>query len=314
MRQWVNYKNGNYTVALNIINGTKIRTNTENIFIPDTVESIDIKITNYCTGATKGGCRWCHEKSSPFGKHGDILNVPFLEKLHPYCELAIGGGNPLSHPDLEAFLLKCRERNHIPNMTVNQVHFEKEFERIKGLCTNRLIFGLGISLVKATPEFIEKVKQIPNAVIHVINGIVSAEDLINLKEQGLKLLILGYKEVRRGKDYYEKESDSIERGKIGLKTALPIILANKWFNVVSFDNLAIKQLSVRELMSEEEWSEFYMGDDGLDGKQDSATMYVDLVEKKFAKNSCSMDRFDLLNTVEEMFTYLQSVGEKVNED
>ena len=54
MRQWVNYKNGNYTVALNIINGTKIRTNSENSFIPDTVESIDIKITNYCTGATKG--------------------------------------------------------------------------------------------------------------------------------------------------------------------------------------------------------------------------------------------------------------------
>jgi hypothetical protein len=199
-------------------------------------------------------------------------------------------------------------------MTVNQVHFEKEFERIKGLCTNRLVFGLGISLVKATPEFIEKVKQIPNAVIHVINGIVSAEDLINLKDQGLKLLILGYKEVRRGKDYYEKESDSIERGKIGLKTALPVILANKWFNVVSFDNLAIKQLGVRELMSDKEWSEFYMGDDGLDGRQDSATMYVDLVEKKFAKNSCSMDRFDLLNTVEEMFNYLQSTEGKVNEN
>ena len=43
----------------------------------------------------------CHEGSSPLGKHGDILSPSWLDKLHPYCELAIGGGNPLSHPDLD---------------------------------------------------------------------------------------------------------------------------------------------------------------------------------------------------------------------
>ena len=33
----------------------------------------------------------CHEKATPDGKHGDILNIPFLNSLEPYTELAIGG-------------------------------------------------------------------------------------------------------------------------------------------------------------------------------------------------------------------------------
>ena len=93
------YQNGNYTVKI-YDNGTKIRENDLDFFEPDTVESMDIKITNSCDKM----CPFCHEASTPDGKHGDILNLPFLDTLHPYTELAIGGGNPLSHPDLIPFL------------------------------------------------------------------------------------------------------------------------------------------------------------------------------------------------------------------
>ena len=54
--------------------------------------------------------------------------------------------------------------------------------------------------------------------------------------------------------------------------------------VVSFDNLAIKQLDIREVIGEEKWKEFYMGDDG------QYTMYVDLVKNECAKSSTSPDR------------------------
>ena len=49
----------------------------------------------------------CHEQSGPHGVHGD-LNNPLLDTLHPYTELAIGGGNPLEHPDLIPFLQKMK--------------------------------------------------------------------------------------------------------------------------------------------------------------------------------------------------------------
>lgn len=293
------YKNGNYFVRL-YDDGTKIRENDLDFFECNTVESMDIKITNKCDR----NCKMCHENSTVDGKHADILSYSFLDQLHPYCELAIGGGNPLEHPDLEIFLQKCKQQKHIPNMTINQVHFEKEFDRIKQYCDEKLIYGLGVSLVKVTPEFIEKIKQIPTAVIHVINGLVSREDLIALAYNNLKILILGYKEVRRGKQLYSINSNEIEMKKQMLKELLPMIKDGLWFKVISFDNLALKQLEVQKLLSQEEWDRFYMGDDGLDGQQTSATFFVDLVERKFAKNSCSMERYPLMDTAEEMLKFL----------
>ena len=43
-----------------------------------------------------------------------------------------------------------------------------------------------------------------------------------------------------------------------------------------------------------------MGDDG------DFTMYIDLVKGEFAKNSTSLKRYKLLNTIEEMFEVVKS--------
>ena len=53
---------------------------------------------------------------------------------------------------------------------------------------------------------------------------------------------------------------------------------------------------------------FYLGDDGIGDDYNSASMYVDMVERKFAKNSCSVERFDLLDTVEDMYQFLKNRG------
>lgn len=248
----------------------------------------------------------CHENSVPNGKHGALFAPSFLDTLHPYTEIAIGGGNPLEHPDLYKFLQLCKERKFVPSMTVNQVHFEKNFDFIKKLVDEKLIYGLGVSLNKVNKKFVNKLKEIPNAVVHIINGLVTLSDLGAMRDLGVKkVLILGYKVFRRGESLYKKESEDINiRGNV-LKKCLPKILEEKWFEVVSFDNLALRQLDVKSLLSEKEWNQFYMGDDGLEGEQTSASMFIDMVERKFAKNSCSKERFDLLPTVEEMYNNLR---------
>jgi hypothetical protein len=301
MERFVRYKNGNYTVTLDTKTGTKVRENDLDFFEPDTVESMDIKITNCCDM----GCPMCHENSTPDGKHADILGPSFLDKLHPYTELAIGGGNPLEHPDLYEFLVKCKERKFIPSMTINQKHFEANYDLVKKLVDEELIYGLGISLVAPTPEFIKLVKTIPNAVIHVINGLVSLPKLIKMRDHDLKILILGYKIFRRGAALYETQAPNITACQLMLYQYLPRIIEENWFKVVSFDNLAIEQLEPQRLMSEEEWSEFYMGDDGIGDGFTSASMYVDMVERKYAKNSCDPVRYDLLPTIEEMYNSLK---------
>lgn len=318
MHDWVSYKNGNYTVKLNLKNGTKIRENDLDFFEADFPESMDLKITNRCTNPLKdpitgkgcGNCKFCHEGSGPCGKHGDIMSTSFIDKLHPYTEISIGGGNVLEHPDFIPFLHKLKALKMIPSITVHQNHFMSNLELLRNLRDQELIYGLGISLVNAEQRgFVEALKEFPNAVVHVINGIVSIPELKALAENNIKILILGYKEVRRGKLLYEeeKEHNHIEALKKDLYNYLPEIIENGWFDVVSFDNLAIKQLSPQRLMSEEKWNEMYMGDDGIDGEQTSASMFVDMVERKFARNSCaSLDqRFELLDNIEDMYKYLK---------
>lgn len=284
------YKNGNFVTTI-LSDGTKIRETKDDEFIPSFAENMDVKICNYCDM----GCKFCHEGSTINGKFGNILNEKFIDTLHPYQEVAIGGGDATSHPDLITFLQKLKEKKVIANMTVNQIHFEKKHELIKKLVDEKLIYGLGVSLVNPTKHFIELIKQYPNAVIHVINGVLKPSDIKALENNNLKILILGYKYLRRGNEYFEEEQNDIETKQQWLYENLEDIIQK--FKVVSFDNLAIEQLDIKRLLTQEEWDEFYMGDDG------KVTYYVDMVERKFAQSSTAPfdKRYDLLDSVDDMF-------------
>lgn len=290
------YINGNYKVIL-MNDGTKVRMSKDGTFVPSFAENCDVKITDKCDG----GCEFCYEGCTKDGKHGDILNAKFIDTLHPYTELALNG-NDLSHPDLIPFLEKLKEKKVVANMTVNQKHFGKYYDFIKNLIERKLIFGLGVSLVKATPCFIEQIKPINNAVIHVINGVLTSKDVEILSDNNLKMLILGYKQLRRGVDYYENNSEEITNNQKWLYDNLEEIA--KHFEVVSFDNLAIEQLEVKRMMTEEEWEEFYMGDDG------TVTFYIDMVSNKFAKNSLSLERYDLMDSIDDMFNFILQQNKK----
>ena len=76
----------------------------------------------------------------------------------------------------------------------------------------------------------------------------------------------------------------------------------KHFDVVSFDNLALKQLEVKRLLTEDEWNEFFMGDDG------SHTMYIDCINKQYARSSTApIEDRQLLDDIKPMFDYIKSL-------
>ena len=292
-------KNGNYIMQL-WSDGTKIRYNNLDYFEPESVESIDLKITNCCNGVNGMLCPQCHEKSNPDGKHGDIMNLKFIDTMLPYTEVAIGGGDPLTHPDLVPFLEKLKERKLIANMTVNQWTFMQNLDKIDWLIENELIHGLGVSLDDPTEEFIEAIEKYPNAVIHIINGIVDMLQLKKLSNHHLKLLVLGYKNFGRGKLYYKALSGQVEALKSRFYEELPAIIEDGLFDCVSFDNLAIKQLEPKRVMSDDEWQRMYMGDDG------QFTMYVDAVNQEFAKSSVSTERYPVEDDIKTMFDKVRS--------
>lgn len=294
------YINGNVRTII-FDDGTKIRETEDDEFKPAFAENMDIKLCNRCNM----GCKFCHEGSIPDGKLGDILNEKFIDTLHPYQETALGGGNILEHPDLIPFLRKLKEKKVIANTTLHQVHFEQNIDLIKHLVEEELIYGLGVSLVNPTDEFIEKIQQFPNAVIHVINGVLKPSDIEALENKNLKILILGYKQLRRGNEWYSEDHENIIKKQMWLKENLGDIISK--FKVLSFDNLAIEQLNIRRLLTQEEWDEFYAGDDG------SNTYYIDMVERKFARSSTAPfdKRYDLLDNVDDMFDVIRK--ERTNE-
>ena len=88
-------------------------------------ELADISISNYCTG----GCTYCYRDSRPDG--GCMCPEEYallLRQLrHPehgsVFQVALGGGEPLLHPDFVRILETTREQGVIPNYTTSGRYF-----------------------------------------------------------------------------------------------------------------------------------------------------------------------------------------------
>ncbi len=294
MKRIAHYKNGNYFVDL-YEDGTKVRYNDLDNFTPEFAESFDCKITNKCPM----GCPMCHEKSTPDGLHGDIMNAEFINKLRPGTEMAIGGGAVTGHPDLMPFLRKLKERGVIPSITVHQKEFENNWQLINQLIEEKLVYGIGVSFSCESPMW-DMIKDNENIVVHLINGIHGQDVFDYLAQKNMKILILGYKNWGRGESFYKITSGKIkvDVNKFWLFNRLKDYLPK--FKVVSFDNLAIEQLKPNRFLTQKQWDNFFQGEDG------THTMYVDLVKKQFAKTSTSEKRYDLLDNIDDMFQIIKN--------
>lgn len=284
------YQNGNYTVKI-YDDGTKIRENDLDFFESAFPENIDIKITNRCNI----GCKMCHECSTPTGENADLLSLPFIDSLHPYTELAIGGGNIFENPQFIPFLLKLKRNHIIANITINQLHFEENYSLVRYLISEKLVYGVGVSLSIPSDKFVAMFKSCgQNMVLHVINGIITQWQIERyLANHGLKILFLGYKNFGRGSEYWKTHALDIMRNQEYIKKNMENLLSS--FRVVSFDNLGIEQIQPRRFLTDKQFNEFYMGDEG------QFTMYIDAVKQEFGKNSISTVRYPLLNNIDTMF-------------
>jgi hypothetical protein len=282
--------NGNHRVLL-FSDGTKIKETLDpnaDHFTYVYPESFDLKITDACDG----GCQFCHENSTVNGKHADLDKLmPMFNSCMPGTEIAIGGGNALSHPDIVHFVHQLNSKFLVPCMTINQKHLKPYWSVIEKLA----LYGIGVSLTD--PDNIEDFKLInklgPNVVIHTIAGILKPSDYKALKNR--KVLILGYKDIRRGHDNLEKHSDEIRANIEQLKKDLPKLV--DMCKAVSFDCLALEQLNPKEVlgMTDEEFARIYQGHDyemfDKEGKLTVGTMFIDAVQMKIARSSTApMDK------------------------
>ena len=297
---WIQTKNGNGIVELNKENGTLITTVlTDDDYIASYPNTMDCNISNRCSN----NCEFCYQGCTPNGKEADLrsfVESDFFKSFKPGMELALNGNDPF-HKDLEFFLTRCKEMSLIPNLTVRYNTFVKNKDLLKKWQDEGLLYGIGIS-VQSNMDF-SQFECFKNVVFHTIHGITGADIFEDLFKNRSKVLILGYKDIGLGVDYREKMPlDIISKQDYVIRNISNWIKSVKngtGFSVLSFDNLAIKQIDVESLLNESEWQRFYRGDEG------TTSCYIDLVDMTYSVNSLSskINRYliDLSASVENMF-------------
>ena len=276
------YTNGNYRVKI-YSDGTKIRITDDDHFSPSFAESMDMKVTDCCDGK----CSFCYANAYPGGKSMDMSDpdiISFLNTIHPYTEVAINL-NDMGWPYLSTFLKRMGNQKVIVNGTINIRHLTpKNSALLEYWQEHDMLKGIGVSILsrqdlEVIPEIL---RRLDNVVFHVVCGLIDKEFIDILSEDSrfhdVKALFLGYKALDgKGFRYFEENNRSILDNTEYLRLKLPVLMNN--MNVVSFDNLAIEQLGIRDIVKDADWNQHYMGDEG------EFTFYVDMVNKQFAPSS-----------------------------
>jgi hypothetical protein len=287
----INYTNGNAQITLDS-DGTRVISFEDRLQL-DYPLNIDIKVMSKCafglnpkTG--KSFCSFCHESATTDGKECNYENLKLkIQDLPKGIELAIGC-NELT-TNLYNFLIWCYEQEYVCNLTINQGHINRDLNKIISVIQNKYIKGLGISYRSELKWNVPKeLLDYSNAVFHVISGIDTVDNVLQLSEKGVnKILVLGEKDF------------GFNLGKVDLTSRKHKEwfwwvgkLFNK-FEVVSFDNLAIEQLNIKRFFSNDNWNTFNQGEHSF---------YIDAVTEEYSPSSRNAQRTKWNNlTIKEYF-------------
>lgn len=286
LAQW---KNGGYEVSL-YPDGTKIRRVIDASIPPVLPEQMDLKITDWCDA----GCAWCHEKSTLRGQHGDLdAAIALLQSMPAGTEIAIGGGDPLSHPDFARFVRTIREKGLIPSVTVNGRHLARHRPLLETLTGEGSLFGVGVSLYDKIPDW-----DYEHMVVHMIAG-VDNPDLLDKIDRRFKVLLLGYKRHGRGIKWAMGEREKAVENNIKHWRRALFWLARQ--HHLSFDTLGIEQLEPQRLFADPEtFQRHHMGDEG------TFSMYVDAVTQTYGVSSYAGLRLPWSN-MQDMFEKIRKI-------
>lgn len=307
-KTWRSYRNGNVYVDIDLETGSKIRSCDDVIQCPEFPESLDICISNKCSH----NCEFCYAGCTPEGRDADLESYYYLiDQLHPFTEIAVN----INHrqESFIPFLEYCNRRNIIVNVTMNQDFFMDPINKvyIDKICGRfgPKVHGIGLSVtLSGMPSFVEQIHEYEktfgvNFVLHFVLGITNWKDIKYLMYKNLKALFLGYKVSGRGYGYFSCRSDKIRDNMEFMSNHIIDIIDEGLFSVVSFDNLAIEQLSLRDKMDPDLFSDVFQGEDG------TSSFYIDLVNDEYALNSFTDNKFPIKegDDIKSMFQQIRSV-------
>lgn len=209
-------------------------------------ELIDVKITDYCAF----GCEYCYMGSTVEGAHADhgILSgiIEACAQMKVF-EVALGGGEPTTHPEFASLLRRFREAGVVPNFTTRSTTWLKNAKIREAL---KYVGGFAYSVSSAADvqALLEALKEAEVEIrlshnntgvavnVQYVMGSTTLSELGSIAEacfeSGLTLVLLGYKTTGRGAafkphDYtgwYDIVQQKAKRRwvKIGIDTSLAL--------------------------------------------------------------------------------------------
>lgn len=171
---------------------------------------VDLKITDYCDK----GCTFCYQSSTTEGQHGNKYWIEqVINKLaESEClEIALGGGEPTSHPDFIDILKHIKYRGMLANFTTKSIKWLRNSINYQPILDNTNSIAVSVSSGAELNTFLVALEDIgysPNQInlsVQVVLGAVTKDALKEIKRichfEHLRLTLLGFKEVGFGETY-----------------------------------------------------------------------------------------------------------------
>lgn len=180
-------------------------------------ELVDVKITDHCPH----GCAFCYQGSTPEGAHADLSTVKSiideLAKAQVF-EIAIGGGEPTTHPDFAEILRYAADKGITPNFTTFSLDWLADDGILTAIAEVSSKRGLGIGVSVISEKDLGKVRAIEDVIYEYtknrsrvqviaqtvvgVSPLATTANLVKAAAQdGNSVLLLGYKYTGRGEDF-----------------------------------------------------------------------------------------------------------------
>jgi len=297
----------NYWTLFNKVNGSKILFdfNTDKpkpLLKTLTPQLVDLKITDYCDR----NCPFCYQHSTTKGKHADIWKIyeilAQLSKMKVF-EVAIGGGDPLSHPYILDILNECQNLGIVPNLTIrlpqlntdnltSQIKYDSYISLLQQVIKYTGCIALSIDN-NYDYHYINLLKQVTNdykkkfTIQHILGGssdITLQQILRDVYDNKMQLTLLGYKNIGRGEtnDKYYDEKELFN------SVIKPMIKKSKC-PTLGFDTCLIRKF-IDELKSLDIPPQMYYAQEG------TFSCYIDTVNEKLYQSSYQLNKsYDIID-------------------
>jgi len=250
--RWRARKDGDWWILFNYVNGNKLTfsflDNPKPRERANAPELLDIKINSYCPF----GCAFCSQASTKEGDHAsfdDIWTLAAQLKSMEVFEVALGGGEPTLHPELDRLLRTFKGKGINVSITTRSLTWIRNLSVERG----RQLSAIGFSC--HTPSEVVKVANalpdlpdLPMVRLHVVVGSMPLEDICDILRQAasyrLEVLLLGFKPVGFGADYKPQPADGLyefvqkQRRNLG-RIAIDTQLAACWSDALAEDDLKL---------------------------------------------------------------------------